>query len=252
MRTGSYSKIGLLLIVAIFVVACLPALTLPIFDSRAIAASVQPADESEGPAVAVHDPYEKFNRSMFALNDKLYFWVAKPITTIYSAYFPPGFRTCVRNGFKNLLFPVRFVNSAFQGKMDKAGTETARFLINSTMGMGGLFDVADRNFSIRVEPEDFGQTLAMWGAGSGPYLFIPVLGPSSTRDLSGTVVDSFMDPLYYIPASWWVPFTVDAGGAMNTISLTGVEYEELKKSALDPYVAMRDGYMQYRIKAVSK
>lgn len=253
MKTIRYSKIGLLLILACLVAASLPAQISPIFENRAFAASLQPADseETESPVV-VHDPYEKFNRKMFALNDKIYFWVFKPVTTLYSAYFPPGVRTAVRNGFKNLLFPVRFVNCALQGKMDKAGTETARFVINSTMGVGGLFDVADRNFSIRTDAEDFGQTLATWGAGSGPYLMVPILGPSNVRDLSGTIVDSFMDPIYYIPAPWWAPWTVDAGGVMNTVSLTGSEYEELKKSALDPYVAMRDGYGQYRKKEISK
>lgn len=194
----------------------------------------------------VNDPYEHFNRAMFKINDRVYFWVLKPVATVYAAYFPPGIRIAVRNGFHNLIFPQRFINSLLQKKADRAGTETVRFLINSTLGIGGLVDVAGVNLGIQGHDADFGQTLALWGSGSGPFLMIPVLGPSNPRDLVGYGVDSVMDPIFWIPTDLWVSPTVKVGKIMNNTSLRIGEYEDLKKSALDPYISLRDAYIQYR------
>jgi phospholipid-binding lipoprotein MlaA len=253
MNTGKHMQVVFLFLIA-FTLLGFPAVN-GYFGNRLLAANGSVAvenDEPSGGQVIVHDPYEKLNRVMFTVNDKAYFWIFKPVGTIYAAYFPPGFRAAVRNGFHNMLFPSRFVNCTLQGKMDKAGAETVRFLINSTIGVGGLFDVAEHEFSIHSYEEDFGLTLAHFGAGTGPFMMVPVIGPSNPRDLFGYVVDSFMDPMYYIPAAVWVSPTVKAGKIVNNGSLKIGEYEDFKKSALDPYIAMRDAYVQHRQKEMKK
>ncbi|MHC1725139.1 MAG: VacJ family lipoprotein [Syntrophobacteraceae bacterium] len=252
MRMCKHLRIGLPAFL-IFALLCAPALIAP-FTVQHASAATQTSLEPEEPANGqrVNDPHEGFNRAMFKFNDRLFYFVVKPVSTIYAAYFPPGFRAAVQNGFRNIVFPARFVNSILQGKSDKAGTETVRFLINSTMGVGGLFDVAERNFSIAPQDEDFGQTLAVWGANSGFFMMLPIFGPSNPRDLVGFIVDSAMDPIIWIPAEVWVSPTVKAGKFMNNASLRIGEYEDFKKSALDPYVSMRDAYIQYRDNQIKK
>jgi phospholipid-binding lipoprotein MlaA len=189
---------------------------------------------------------------MFTINDRVYFWMVKPATIVYAAYFPPGLRIAVRNGFRNLIFPERFINSLLQKKPGQAGTETARFLINSTLGLGGLVDVAGVNFGIQGRDADFGQTLALWGVRSGPFLMFPVVGPSNPRDLVGYGVDSVTDPIFWIPMDAWVGPVIKFGKITNNTSLRAGEYEDFKKSALDPYIAMRDAWIQYREHEIHK
>ncbi len=207
----------------------------------------------ESTPVVVFDPHERFNRAMFNLNDKLYFYAIKPVGIVYAAYFPPGLRNAVRNGFYNVIFPGRFINCILQGKGERSGIETLRFVINSTLGLGGLIDYADYGFGITKPPEeDFGQTLAVWGVGNGPYLIIPALGPSNMRDFGGYLVDGAMDPTFWIPATLWTGPVIRAGKLMNNASLRIGEYEDFKKSALDPYVSLRSAYQQYRIKEIAR
>ena len=261
MNTGKYVQVVLISTLA-FILFGLPAVNDYLFGNQPLAATASTAWESEGPAngqVVVNDPYERFNRAMFSLNDKMYFYFLKPLGTLYAAYFPPGFRGAVRNGFNNIMFPSRFVNCALQGKFDKAGSETARFAINSIIGVGGLFDVADHEFSIHAYDTDFGLTMAHYGAGSGPFLMVPVIGPTNPRDLFGYAVDTFMEPIYYIPgpfwnspSPYWVTPTIKFGKIVNNTSLRIGEYEDFKKSALDPYISMRDAYVQHREKEIKK
>jgi phospholipid-binding lipoprotein MlaA len=220
-------------------------------DGQALAQITDAFTSEEGQPITVYDPYENFNRAMFNFNDKLYFYAVKPAAVVYKAYFMPEFRTAIRNGFDNMLFPVRFINCLLQGKGDKAGTETLRFLINSTMGMGGLYDFAETGFGIHAQEEDFGQTLAGWGVGSGAYLVLPILGPTSSRDFGGYLVDSAMDPLYWIPAELWVPAAVMTGKVVNNTSLRIGQYEDFKRAALDPYISMRSAYYQYRARQIA-
>ncbi len=194
----------------------------------------------------VNDPYEHFNRRVFDFNDRIYFHVLKPSARVYSAFFPAQIRAAIRNGFHNMVFPSRFVNFVLQGKGDKARNELIRFVINSSLGLGGLFDLAQAQFRLENHESDFGQTLALWGVGSGPFLIIPVLGPFNRRDFSGFLVDSVMDPLFWIPGPTWLSVPVDAGKIVNATSLQIGQYEELKKASLDPYVSTRDAYIQYR------
>lgn len=220
--------------------------------NTALAASQQTVGPKEAPIEQkVNDPYEHFNRGIFKFNDRLYFDVIKPTAQAYSV-FPAGFRRAVRNGFHNLVFPSRFINFVLQGKAEKAGNEMTRFVINSTLGIGGLFDVAQKHFGLQNYEADFGQTLGIWGVKPGAFLMVPVIGPSDQRDLVGYVVDSAMDPLFWFPAAWWVSVTANTGEYINKASLKIGEYEALKKASLDPYIAMRDAYIQYRAHVVSK
>lgn len=201
--------------------------------------------------VKISDPFEKSNRAIFVFNDRLYFWVLKPAAIVYSAYFPPEVRTCFRNLFYNLQFPIRVVNNVLQGKFKGAGIELARFGINSTMGLGGLYDVATTNFNIKQYDEDFGLTLGHYGLGNGPYIVLPFFGASSLRDTTGRVADGFLDPVYYIP--WfWVATGVKGGVLFNQVSLRVGKYEDLKKSAVDPYASMRDAYIKYRAELIKR
>lgn len=197
---------------------------------------------------AISDPLERSNRIMFQFNDRLYFWVLKPASTVYSAYFPEGVRICIRSVFRNLQFPVRVVNNLFQGKGRAAGIELARFGINTTMGFGGLFDVAATNFHILPEEQDFGLTLGHAGVKNGIYIVWPIVGPSTSRDTVGLLVDAPLDPMFYLSVFGPVEASVgaNAGRHLNDGSLRIGEYEDLKKSAVDPYISMRNAYIQYR------
>ena len=252
MRSGKYLQVGLTSFL-IFIFFCSPFVICNAGLSLALGA-VEQTIEPEAPANghSADDPYEQFNRKVFEFNDHVYFYVLKPVDTVYSACLPQDFRTGIRNGFHNLVFPSRFVNSMLQGKPDKAVTETLRFVINSTMGLAGMLDIAQTSFGLAGYEPDLGQTLAIWGAGSGPFMIIPLLGPSNERDLIGYGVDSAMDPLFWIPAEWWVSLSVGTGKFINSSSLEGGKYEELKKASLDPYVAMREAYIQYRAHLIEK
>lgn len=204
--------------------------------------------EEEEEPLRIADPLEAVNRAFFQFNDKLYFWVLKPAAQGYAYVVPEGARISVRNIFSNIATPIRMVNSLLQGKVKSAGNELLRFGINSTFGMLGLYDVAKSEFDVNQSDEDFGQTLGVWGSGPGIYLHWPFFGPSNTRDTVGFVGDYFLDPLnYVVPAAPSVErFVIRGAEAVNTVSLSIGDYEEIKKDALDPYDAFKDIYYQYR------
>jgi phospholipid-binding lipoprotein MlaA len=199
--------------------------------------------------VVVADPLEPVNRALFQFNDKLYFWLLKPVATGYGAAVPEPFRNGIANAFRNLAFPIRFVSSLLQGKPTRAGKEIGRFVLNTTCGVAGLFNVADEVDGLHSSPEDLGQTLGRYGLGHGVYLVLPVLGPSSLRDAAGRFGDSFLDPV-----SWVTPreasLALRAEKVVNTTSLRLGEYEDLKEASLDPYTAFKDAYLQYRRRLV--
>jgi phospholipid-binding lipoprotein MlaA len=200
----------------------------------------------------IADPFEPVNRAFFAVNDKLYFWVLKPVTKGYSFLFPEPVRISVNNFFANIAMPIRFVNNLLQFKFKPAGKELLRFGINSTVGVLGLFDVAAESGGIKVnEDEDFGQTLGVWGLGSGFYMNLPLLGPSSLRDAVGSAGDYFLDPVNYVNPLI-DQYAIKAGSGVNKASFKIGDYEEIKKDALDPYAAIRDIYNQYRRSKVSR
>jgi len=200
-------------------------------------------DESE---VVIRDPLEPLNRVIFVVNDRLYFWVLKPVATGYGEIVPLGVRVSMRNFFSNLATPIRLGNCLLQGKFEGAGTEALRFVINTTLGVGGLGDMARSRFDLKKRNEDFGQTLGYYGLGPGIYIVWPLSGPSSVRDTVGGLGDSFLDPLVYV-----IPYAAARTGArllgaINEVSLGLGAYESFKKAALDPYVSLRDGYTERR------
>jgi phospholipid-binding lipoprotein MlaA len=204
-------------------------------------------DPEEAEVKLIADPLEPFNRAMFHFNDRLYFWILKPTARGYNWVFPEDFRVAVRNFFTNLLFPVRFVNSILQANFRGAGIELSRFFVNSTLGFFGFFDPSSRGLNLPMQNEDVGQTLGVWRLGHGFFINLPVLGPFSTRSLGGWVGDSFLDPItWYVHPLIWRRLAVTSYRKFNNVSLTLGDYEALKEAAIDPYVAIRNAYIQYR------
>lgn len=204
-------------------------------------------DDTEAPtnATRIADPLEPVNRVFFTLNDKLYFYVLKPTAKVYNAVTPEFFRVGVKNAFHNLRYPIRLVSCLLQGKGGDALRETGAFLLNSTLGMLGLFDLAKNHESLATHDEDLGQTFGAWGAGHGFYLVLPVLGPSSLRDGLGDAGDSFLDPVSYV-TPWEDSLALKGYDKYNNVALSLGDYEALKGAALDPYLAVRDAYVQHR------
>ena len=203
-----------------------------------------PEGEMEGDFI--RDPLEPINRVFFHFNDKLYFWILKPVATGYEKVTPDQFRICVRNFFSNLTMPIRAVNCLLQGKFVGFGTELLRFVVNSTAGMLGLMDPAQTALKLEKQDEDFGQTLGVYGLGPGFYINWPFLGPSSVRGTIGFAGNYYLDPVAWVSIDFGEWVVIRGGELVNTTSLSLGEYEALKKAALDPYVAMRDAYYQYR------
>ena len=193
----------------------------------------------------VWDPIEPVNRVFFWVNDKLYFYLLKPVARGYRWAVPEPWRVSVKNFFSNLAAPVRIVNAGLQGKFADAGNEITRFTVNTTIGIGGFFDTAKDHFELRTKDEDTGQTLGHYGVGPGPYLVLPILGPSNLRDGIGMFVDSRMNLLYYI-SEGWTYYGLRAYDKVNDLSLDKDTYEGIKKDALDPYLFVRDAFIQYR------
>lgn len=202
--------------------------------------------DSEGSGAQVADPLEPFNRAMFVLNDKLYFWVLKPTASVYGAIFPVQMRTGINNVFTNLAFPIRFVSSLLQFKFDKAFKEVGAFAMNTTFGVGGLVKISDHIDPLKdLSPEDLGQTLAHYGVGDGFYIVWPLLGPSTLRDTSGSIGEYFLDPINYID-KWQIRLALKGESTVNYTSLHIGDYEDLKEASIDPYEALKDFYTQHR------
>jgi phospholipid-binding lipoprotein MlaA len=211
--------------------------------------NVTEEEAKAAPAVpAIADPIEPWNRAVYHFNDKFYFWLWKPVTEGYKYVVPEDFRVLFSNLFKNIKAPIRIVNNLLQGKVEYAGKELASFLINSTIGVGGLRDCAGECFGIKGRDTGFGQTLASYGLGNGFYIVWPILGPSSPRDTVGFVADRFLTPTAYLsPGQVGMETAVGlyVWDGVNRTSFHLGDYEIIKKAAIDPYVAIRDGYVQY-------
>ena len=201
----------------------------------------------------VADPIEPFNRAVFSFNDKVYLWVLDPVATGYSKVLPHDNRGCIDNFFSNLAEPVRSANCLLQGRFRDSGLVLSRFALNSVFGVFGLADPAGDEFKIAPIRATFGETLSVWGIGDGFYLVAPLLGPSTARDFTGTVVDSVAKSTY----SPWrnddvAPWAMTVTDKVNVTSLHLGEYQELKSLSFDPYVAFRNGYFQMRSKQRSR
>lgn len=209
--------------------------------------------ETNAEVLPIPDPLQKYNRAFYKFNDKMYFWVLKPVAKGYGKIIPRPARLSVQNFFTNAYAPIRIVNCSLQREFKDASTELSRFGVNTTIGLVGLFDPAKNCLHLNPpDEEDFGQTLGCY-YGPGFYLNLPFIASTSLRDGIGNFVDMCIVP------SWWVlthyPAAYYATGAtilevVNRTSLRIGDYEELKRAALDPYVAIRNAYHQHRENAL--
>ncbi|MDQ8194670.1 VacJ family lipoprotein [Coraliomargarita sp. SDUM461004] len=209
-------------------------------------------------ATSIYDPFEGMNRYTFEFNDYVYMKVLQPIVDGYTAITPDPVETGASNFFRNLKYPVRLVGNLLQGRMQGAWVETGRFVVNSTVGVAGIMTPADSiNGLAPIKPEDIGQALGSWGIGEGPYLVLPLLGPSNLRDLGGMIGDRAVNPLKE-------PFSlIDDWRWESHLALSGTEfivkspdilerYKQFKGSAIDPYSSMKNGFTQYRRGAIAE
>jgi len=199
---------------------------------------------STGGDVDPRDPYESFNRSMFAFNKGLDEAIMAPISSAYADVTPDPLRTVIYNVFDNAAYLTTAVNQLLQGKFELGMEDLGRFLFNSTFGLGGMIDFSS-GIGLPRHEEDFGQTLAVWGAPQGDYLELPLIGPTTTRDLPGIAADSATDLLTWLGSS---PLDYALGSLKRVEQRAGLEsaIKLRDKSSLDPYVFQREAYLQRR------
>ena len=198
----------------------------------------------------VSDPFENVNRVTFKFNDFVYMNVVQHVANGYTAITPDPVERGASNFFKNLGYPVRLTGNLLQGHFKGAWVETERFAVNTTLGLAGIYKAADRFESLQpIDPEDVGLAFGAWGIGSGPYLVLPVFGPSNCRDLVGFIGDRAVNPLkkpLSVIENYRWQFALDATGiAVNSPRLMDL-YIQMKDGAIDPYSAMKNGYSQRR------
>lgn len=228
--------------------------TLAVFALSACA-SKPPASDTEALRAYEqnNDPLEPWNRSMMQIDQGLDTVFFNPVIGVYQAVVPEQGRQGVTNAIRNFRTPITLANDIFQGEGDRATTTFSRFLINSTIGLFGLFDVAGR-WGLPYHSEDLGQTLAVWGVGEGPYLYFPILGPSGGRDITGYAVDNMgIDAMSWVGRAdnpfWW-QIAYFGGLAVDAKSNAKPTLEELKASSVDYYAALRSAYRQNRAKEI--
>lgn len=223
-RNKEFRRVAALCAVAVLLSAC---------------ASVEKKDQPPQASVTVTDPYEKYNRKVYNFNQKVDKYVAEPISDAYK-WITPGFvQTGVSNFFSNLSDIRVFLNSALQGKFKQSAQDTGRFVVNSTLGVAGLFDVAT-DMGLEKHDEDFDQTLAVWGVPQGPYLVLPLVGPSTSRGVPGGVVDLATNPTSYIGAP------AQLASILNTRANADGALKFIDEASLDPYIFTREAYLQNR------
>jgi len=199
------------------------------------------------------DPLEGYNRVMTNFNDAAIRYVMSPAAKGYKAVVPAGTRASIDNFFNNLMFPIRFANNLLQGKVVNAFSEGGRFIINTTVGFLGFFNVASEVYKIKEHQEDFGQTLGVWGVPAGPHIVLPLLGPSNLRDFSAGFADSVLSPTGYI--AWrkvnilensWQSIGATSFRSFNSFSQNVDAYKAMSKDAIDLYPFMKNMYEQRR------
>ncbi|MCD6527579.1 MAG: VacJ family lipoprotein [Desulfuromonas sp.] len=190
------------------------------------------------------DPLEMVNRGVFWFNDKLYVYLLKPVAKGLRII-PQPVRSGVANIFDNLKSPLRAINSLLQLKFSQAATETGRLVVNSTLGLAGYYDPAKTYWDLNKKDEDFGQTLGYYGIGKGFYLVLPIFGASTLRDGVSMIPDGYADPLFWTVRSE-VLWGLRGTNIVNRVSLDKDTYESIVKEQLDPYLFIRDAYLQKR------
>ena len=226
------------------------------------------AREDEGGGEEEYDPWEPLNVKIFEFNRQVDKWVLKPVAQGYNFVVPDRLQLGIHNFFYNVRFPPRFFNNVFQGKIKGAGIEVGRFLINSTVGLAGFIDVADR-INLTTPEEDTGQTLGFYGIGPGPYLVIPFMQPFTVRDFFGYFADIALNPINWlvlpiievegIPSAVSHPnrntttiiqLSTRVGDILNERSLNLEKFQGVEEATLDLYTAVRNAYLQSRRKQI--
>jgi phospholipid-binding lipoprotein MlaA len=212
-------------------------------------ATPPPASDPEAQADfrQTNDPLEPTNRLFYRVNDTLDTYILAPVARGYVYVVPAPARTGVHNVLANITSPVLLANTILEGKPRRAGDTFMRFLINTTVGVGGIFDVA-AGWGYPAEDADFGITLALWGLSAGPFLFLPVVGPSGPRDAAGFAGDIVLDPFTWASfgGSKTLGYTRYGLGAVDARSRVLDQVSEIKRTALDPYATFRSLYRQHR------
>lgn len=208
------------------------------------------------PAVHAFDPLEPVNRVIFNFNDKTYQYVFRPVSRTYVRVVPHPIRAGLSNFFTNLGYPIRVVNDLLQAKFKRAGLETGKFYVNTVAGLGGFIRISDDVPSLaNIPATDMGLTFGVWRIHQGPYLVVPLLGPTTLRDGTGMVGDYFLNPLnwgevlhlgYRNQDYWWWDISFVTADVLQKLPDLMILYESEKKAALDPYIAVRSSYLQYR------
>ena len=237
-----------------------PAETAPVAAIRTDNVKANPAnaehdDLDEYDVALVPDPLEPINRVTFSVNHQIYRFVLRPISKGYEKIVPTPVRKGIRNAYENVRFPVRLVNNALQGNFTRARQELEKFLINTSIGVGGIIRQSDRIPSLaEVPPTDTGVTFAKWKMSSGPYLVLPLLGPSTFRDTVGLAGDWALNPVSWVTIAsgelWLlaIPYT----NTLRSLPEQFSAYDAATENALDRYLAARSAYIQYRNEAASR
>jgi len=237
----------------------LPVLLIAAFLTTTLRAQMVPVlpqeDEDDVVVVAVADPFENFNRAMFRFNDGAFTYVLRPINRGYEFVVPSPVRKGLGNAFDNVKFPVRFAGSLLQGKVRRATRETGKFVVNTVGGVGGLLRPAEKIPALADLPEeDLGQVFAVWGMPAGPYLVLPLLGPSNPREVLGFAGDYVL-----MPTNWdslnvgnrtWIDedyrTLVTVTEFVSALPSVVGAYDAITGEAIDPYIALRDAYASHR------
>ncbi len=211
-----------------------------------------PKDDPEAMAafIETNDPIEPLNRGFFEFNLVLDRAILRPVAFVYKEAVPDPIRNMIRNFLDNLRTPIILANDLLQGEFDRAGTTLIRFWMNSSFGLLGINDVAG-DMGFEGHDEDFGQTLAVWGVDDGPYLMVPILGPSNPRDTVGFFVDFLFDPLFWIDDTTEFNIARFAVRAVDTRAQRYDTINELERTSLDFYAAVRSLYRQRRMDEIS-
>ena len=238
MRRPFSMRPGVAIIASIFVLAVSGCATPP------------PANDPEAVAEykQLNDPLEPTNRVVYAINDKLDTVLLRPVAVAYNYTVAPDVRSKIHNLMQNLGTPVVLVNDMLQGKPRRAGDTFMRLILNTTIGVGGLFDVAGA-WGWQAHDSDLGMTLANWGADAGPYLMLPLFGPSNPRDTVGLAGDMYLTPFAYLPHGLGTTvfgYSKTAVGAVDARAGLVDEFDKIKAQALDPYATVRSLFRQHR------
>jgi len=245
---GAVKRLELWSFVAIFV-SILSSLALaeetpPHPGTRTMPAPPLQQSATPAPPISEKDPWEPFNRRIFWFNDKVDSYVLEPTAKGWNFVVPNEIQTCLSNFFYNLRFPIQTVNDLLQGKVQRAATDVGRFFVNTTVGVAGFFDPAS-SVGLDLQWEDFGQTLGWWGVGTGPYLVLPLLGPSDIRDGGGLIFDTAASITPFFVNGYYL-FAARSVDLINTRAVYADTIEKAKESSIDYYTFVRNAYLQRR------